>query len=258
MEKEPKINEKLNEITDNLPNLNDLSPIFNSILKIQMPNDLIDTIINISDLMDPMVQSMMSIIKSSWFNNFSKILNQIRKLIPTELMDRFSKDLRDLKNDYMPKLIKSFTIFKQNFYIHSNSKTKQLIIYSEYLLFLSSLFENYIKKMIYIIKDKSLDYEWEDMSRGDLKSEMKKFFDLASIGFFKLFGKLYNIVDNLKHEDQKFYKRYDNFTKKMILEEALDFYLELKLFFKKSIESFFLIKIIEIRLNKKKIVISPS
>lgn len=112
--------------------------------------------------------------------------------------------------------------------------------------------------MIYIIKDKSLDYEWEDMSRGDLKSEMKKFFDLASIGFFKLFGKLYNIVDNLKHEDQKFYKRYDNFTKKMILEEALDFYLELKLFFKKSIESFFLIKIIEIRLNKKKIVISPS
>jgi hypothetical protein len=74
---------------------------------------------------------------------------------------------------------------------------------------------------------------------------VKEYYEPAELGFYGLSNKLYGIVNNIKHQDPKYYKRYKRFSKDEILEEASEFYRKVKTFFRKGIESFFLIKTIK-------------
>lgn len=50
MKKELKFNQKFNKIIEKTPDLNNLTPIFVNMFDLQIPEDLINTITNISNL----------------------------------------------------------------------------------------------------------------------------------------------------------------------------------------------------------------
>ncbi len=64
---------------------------------------------------------------------------------------------------------------------------------------------------------------------------MEHYCQLTKINFYKFYSFLYNIVDQLKHEDLKFLKRYNDFKPIELLKEANEMYISLKLYIKNAL-----------------------
>lgn len=171
---------------------------------------------------------------------FRPIFSVIKEEINLEWLEKVEKRYKELKFFYLLKLIKSQRIFKENFFLFKNDKEKLLIIFSKQYLYMCSIFENFSIKLVKNFKNES-ELIKERIYRRTLKNDMKKLVDVLQINFYQFFNFLNNIVDNIKHNDKKFYKRYQNFTKEELLEEANSIYLNLKYYLKYSlINSYFL------------------
>lgn len=199
-----------------VPNL--LKPI-NSALK---PIFALEPIINFTKILEPFIKSL-------------EFLKPITRFIEKTFAFEWYKDINEkykiIKNEYLVLLIKSYTIFKQNLFILKNDRIKILIIFEQYYLFLSSIFENFTKKYLQILKNKRFS-DNEKIYRKEIKKEMKKFCHILKINFYKFYNFLYEIVDNIKHEDSRFYKRYKDFNPKDFLREANEMHLSLKIYIK--------------------------
>ncbi len=124
-----------------------------------------------------------------------------------------------------------------------------MIIFGECILFISSIFENYSKRIIEIFKNQPKELRHKvkkKIYREKFKENINEFYDLIEINFLKFYRYLYSIADNLKHSDWKFYKRFNQYTCFDFLKEANELYLELKLYIK---ESLFTFSLLQVRLN---------
>lgn len=170
------------------------------------------------------------------------IYSVIRKEIDLEWFEKVIERYNELKNFYLSKLIKSQRIFKENFFMYKNDKEKLLVIFSKQYLYMCSLFENFSVKLVRNFKNES-EFIKERIYRRTLKSDLKKLVDVLQIHFYQFFNFLNNIVDNIKHNDRKFYKRYKKFTKEELLEEANSIYLYLKYYIKNSLTNSYFLQI---------------
>lgn len=191
-------------------------------------------LVNISNYFSEIFKPLFKI-----FTDFSK---KLKKFIPPEWVDKLLTELKMVKGIYIKKLIKAYNVFINQLFIYKNDKDKQLIIFSQFVLYLSAIFENYTKKLIEIFKDQPEELK-EKLYRDEIKSIIKKFYDPLEINYARLFGYLYNIADNIKHKDLKFYKRFSKYTYEELIIESNELYLDLKLYLKKSLVSFFLIQV---------------
>ncbi len=189
-----------------------------------------------SDLIEPL---------NRIFKDFS---NKITEFIPTKWAIDLLSDLKVVRKNYLKKLIKAYTIFKIQLLIYKNDREKRLILLSQYILYLSSIFENYTKRIFKIFKNQPDELE-QILYRKDISSAFNEFYDPIDINYARLFGYLFNIADNIKHEDSKFYKRYSNFSCEEILNESNELYFDLKLYLKNSLVSFFIFRVRRYHLN---------
>ncbi len=191
--------------------------------------------------------------KLSFTNYFSDLIEplnriykdfsiKITKFIPTEWAKNLLTDLKDVRKLYLKKLIKAYTIFKIQLIICKNDNEKRLILLSQFILYLSSIFENYTKRILKIFKNQPDELK-QRLYRDDISSTFKEFYDPIEINYARLFGFLFNIADNIKHEDSKYYKRYSDFSCEEILNESNELYLDLKLYLKNSLVSFFIYRV---------------
>lgn len=183
------------------------------------------------------------------FSDFSKV---IIKLFPLKWTEKLLLELKVVKKFYIKKLIKSFTTFKFLFILYKTDRDKQLIIFSQFILYISTIFENYTKKIIKIFKNQPDEFK-ERIYRDDIKSIIKEFYDPIEINYARLFGYLYNIADNIKHEDSKFYKRFSKYSYEDLVNESTELYLDLKLYLKNTLVAFFITQVRLYHLNQYKI-----
>ena len=220
------------KFSESIEKLNEFSSYSQSIISGLDLGSLISPILSSISLLEPIM------VLSETFKPFisiSKYLAPIVSLIEdTEWFREVNEKFNKIRNQYLILLIKSFTIFKQNLYIFKQDHQKMVIIFGQYYLFLSSIFENFSKKYLQIVKNKHFS-DNEKVYRKDLKKEMKKFCQLAKINFYKFYHFLYKIVDFMKHEDPIFYKRYKDFKPIDILKEANEMYISLKLYIKNAL-----------------------
>ena len=173
---------------------------------------------------------------------FTEISKKLEEVIPKKWVTKLLLELRKLKKIYMKKLIITFTLLKQQFFIYKNNKIKRMILFSEYILYLSSIFENYTKKIIILFKAQPKKLQ-RRIYREELQFSTKEFYDPVEMNFNRLFGYLFSITDNIKHEDSKFLKRFSKYTCLELLKESTELFLELKLFLKKSLVSFYILQV---------------
>ncbi len=152
---------------------------------------------------------------------FAEFSQKLEEIIPKKWVNKLLSSLNDIKKLHTKKLIFTFSIFKKQLLKYKKNADKRLIIFSEFILYLSSIFENYTKKLIKLFKGQH-DSLKEIIYRPDLKSSMKEFYNPVEINFSRLFGYLYNIVDNIKHEDQKFLKRFSKYSCLDLLRESTE------------------------------------
>ncbi len=187
------------------------------------------------------------------FKSFNWISDSLAPIVTwiedTGWFKEVGEKFNDIRDQYIVLLIKTFTIFKQNLVSFQKDHQKIVIILGQYYFFLSSIFENFSKKYLEIVKNQHFSVK-EKVYRNDLRKQMKEFCPLVKIHFYKFYHFLYNIVDLIKHEDPKFYKRYNGFTLMDILKEANEMYLSLKLYIKKALSYSYLFPI-KLRYYKK-------
>lgn len=191
---------------------------------------VIDTPISFAEILKPLYEI---------FTEFSKKLEQV---IPIEWSTKLVLELKKIKKKDIKKLIKAYTIFKSQIIIYMNNRDKRLIIFSEYILYLSSIFENYTKNLIKLFKRQPEELK-KRIYRAELESSIKEFYDPVEINFGSLFSYLYDIADNIKHEYPKFLKRFSKYTCLELLNESNKLFLELKLYLKKSLVSFYILQV---------------
>ena len=176
------------------------------------------------------------------YEKLTEISKQFEKIIPSEWRNKLLTELKKNKMFYLQKLEKSYSIFKTQFTNYKGDNDKQLILFSQYILYFSSIFENYTKKLILIFRNQPKELK-KRLHRKEMKRTIKKFYNPIEISYNRLFGYLYNFADNIKHEDSKFYKRYSNLSSEEIMNVSNEFYNDLKLYLEKSLVSFFIIKV---------------
>ncbi len=173
---------------------------------------------------------------------FAEFSQKLEEIIPKKWVNKLLSGLNEIKKLYTKKLIFTFSIFKNQLLKYKKNEDKRLIIFSEFILYLSSIFENYTKKLLKLFKGQHHNLK-ERIYRPDLKSSMKEFYNPVEINFSRLFGYLYNIADNIKHEDPKFLKRFSKYSCLDLLRESTELYVELKLFLTKSLVSFYILQV---------------
>lgn len=204
-------------------------PIAEKLIKI-VPKPIVQLSNYFSDIFKPL------------FNIFKDFSEKLRELIPSEWVDKLLVDLKENRNFYFKKLRKSYSIFRTQFFIYKRNKDKLLILFSQLVLYLSAIFENYTKGLLKIFRNQPKELR-EVLFRDDIKTLIKEFYEPIEINYSRLFGYLYNIADNIKHEDLKFYKRYSKYSSEELLNESNELYLDLKLYIKKSLVSFFIVQV---------------
>ncbi len=194
---------------------------------------------------------------TNYFSDIIKPLNRIfkdffikiNKSIPIEWAENLLSDLKVVRKFYLKRLIKTYTIFKLELLFCKNDREKRLILLSQFILYLSSIFENYTKRILKIFKNQPDELK-QILYRDDISSAFKEFYDPIEINYARLFGYLFNIADNIKHEDSKFYKRYSDFSCEEILFESNELYFDLKLYLRNSLVSFFISRVRLYHLNR--------
>ncbi|MFW9939392.1 MAG: hypothetical protein ACFFFT_00030 [Candidatus Thorarchaeota archaeon] len=207
-----------------------IKPLFDALDFISTPVKKIKPITKTLEILRPISVALESI--SSF----------LKKESETEWYKNVNNKYKDLKNFYLPRLIKSHRIFKENIYKYYKDQNKKLITFSELYLYLCSIFENFSVKLVKTFKNESALVK-DRIYRRDLNRDMRRYMDVIQINFYHFFHFLNKIVDNIKHNDKKFYKRYDKFSKNKLLEEANDIYLGLKFYIKHSLANSYILQI---------------
>lgn len=189
----------------------------------------------------PTIRTIAQVIEP--FKYFVDSLRPLKDLIKfSEWYKKVEENYKKIKDKYLLYLIKSYTTFKQQFNFYKKNRYKRIIVFSQYYLFLSSIFENFTKQFLLLIKNEPMSKS-DRIYRKELRKEMKKFCKVGKINFYKFYHFLYNIVDLIKHEDSIFYNRYNNLTPRELLKEANELYLSLKYYIKNALSYSFFFKI---------------
>ncbi len=204
--------------------------------------------IDISKYFTSFVKSFTPIIKTlnRIYQPFKYIID-FYKFYPKEKVKKISDQCNMIKSEYKGRLKNSRKLFVKSLISYKDSPELTQIIFMEFLLYTASLFENYLNKLISVFKN---EYQYlyfmdEKIYRKEVKKDLENYVAIELSKFLSFYKFFNNIVDNIKHRDHKFYKRYKEKNYVFYSEEAFIIYKKIRKYMRELPRSFLFFEVLK-------------